>query len=53
LQKEYGYLRDTLGFTHRELFDLSRDGIECIFGGEDIKLELRKIWDEFELVEFK
>jgi adenosine deaminase len=43
LSHEYELIKEHFGLSDAELIELTRSGIECIFGGEEEKARLREL----------
>lgn len=47
LSNEYAIAAKTFGMNKRQLFELSKSAIDCVFGDEDVKQNLRAVWEAF------
>jgi adenosine deaminase len=47
LSTEYAIAASTFSLDPKSLFELSFQSIDCIFDNDEIKLQLRKIWNDW------
>ncbi|CAG8533466.1 2724_t:CDS:2 [Diversispora eburnea] len=47
LSTEYSIAASTFSLSHQQLFDLSYQCIDCIFDGDEVKIHLKKLWNDW------
>lgn len=53
LSQEYQLAASTFGLSHEAVWKLSQQAIDCIFGPETVKQQLKEKWNDFHPQLFK